>query len=183
MTASSPADVVSRYVDDLNPLAAPELPKWLTELGVPPGWRIARTGNDETQPSRIAVGSQHLDDVVGLSCETISVFRFTGIPPVDILRHHCDCTLRELNAHEIETQALAAPQEPGTAALRSSGYFEATELRIWAQHSTYLRGSNDANQGRLVLHSVFVEASALHLFGNEIVQLSDAVHHAFFAMR
>jgi hypothetical protein len=40
--ASSVINAVAGYVDDLVQLSPEQLPDWLTALGVPAGWRIAR---------------------------------------------------------------------------------------------------------------------------------------------
>lgn len=118
---------------------------------------------------------------VGAACETISVFAFTGVPPVDVVRDNADCTLRDLDAASITTCALAAPSTAGVAGVRSSGYFNSAQQHIWAQYSTYVAGSNVSGEGRLIQHSLFVESSSLQCFNDDIAQLSNAVHHAFLA--
>jgi hypothetical protein len=177
-TASSVVDAVAHHVGDLIQLRAEDLPEWLTRLGVPAGWRLARFDGNGIQPSRIAVCSRqpHGGEY---GCETISVFGFTGIPPVEVVHDNVDRTLRDLHADDITTQTLATPQTPGVAATRSSGYFHAAGLRVWGQYSTYLGGSDLPAQGRLIQHSVFIESGCRAMRTAGITQLTDSVHHAF----
>ncbi|MBS4728852.1 hypothetical protein MSM1_11065 [Mycobacterium sp. SM1] len=175
---SSLVDVVARHVDDLIQLPAERLPEWLTVLGVPAGWRIARLDGNAVQPSRIAVCSRQSQGG-GEACETISVFRFTGIAPVDVVRANADCTLRDLRANDITAQTLMTPPVPGVIAVRSSGYFNTTGLRVWAQYSTYIAGSNQPGKGRLIQHSMFVESGSRAALNDDITRLSNAIHRAF----
>jgi hypothetical protein len=82
---SSVLNVVAAHVDDFVQFHGDELPEWLTGLGVPVGWRIARVDCCGTQPSRMAVCGPHFDGGWD-GCDTISVFGFTGVAPVDEVR-------------------------------------------------------------------------------------------------
>lgn len=177
-TVSSLVDVVARHVDDLVQLPAEDLPEWLTGLGVPRGWRIARLDGNSLQPSRIAVcgGSSQGS---GYGCDTLSVFRFTGVPPIEVVQDNAACTLHDLDAVGITACRLAAPPRPGIMAVRSSGYFTTAGLPVWAQYSTYIAGSTLAGEGRLIQHSVLVESGWRATFSDDIAHMSDAVHHAF----
>lgn len=70
------------------------------------------------------------------------------------------------------------PPVPGTIALRSSGYFNTAGLQVWAQHSTYV-ANYDKGRGLLILHGLFIESRSLERLRDNIIALSDAVHHAF----
>jgi hypothetical protein len=178
-SVSSVVDVVARHVDELVQVPAKDLPGWLTGLGVPAGWRIARFGEGSgAAPSRIAVCGRQGG---GYGCETISVFGFTGVPPVDVVRDNAECTLRGLDAAGITACALATPPMPGVIAVRSSGYFSIDRLPVWAQYSTYIAGSTVSCESRLIQHSVFVESGCRATLSDDITQLSDAVHQAFLS--
>lgn len=114
----------------------------------------------------------------GLGCETISILGFTGVLPFDVIRDEADRTLRDLRATGINTQDVALPPVPGTIALRSSGYFNTAGLQVWAQHSTYV-ANYDKGRGLLILHGLFIESRSLERLRDNIIALSDAVHHAF----
>jgi hypothetical protein len=180
-TASSVVDAVTHHVGDLTQLRAEDLPEWLTGLGVPAGWRLACFGGKGVQPSRIVVCSRQIHGG-GDACDTISLFGFTGAPPVEVVHDNADRTLRDLHARGITTQTLATPPLPGATAVRSSGYFSTAGLGVWGQHSTYVAGSAGPGQGCLILHSVFVESGCLTTLTTDIAQLTDSVHHAFLAV-
>jgi hypothetical protein len=178
VTASSVVDAVTNHVGDLTQLNTEDLPEWLTGLGVPTGWRLARFDGNGVQPSRIVVCSRQIHGG-GDACDTISVFGFTGAPPVEVVHDNADRTLRDLHARGITTQTLATPPLPGAIAVRSSGYFSTARLGVWGQHSTYVAGSAGPGQGCLILHSVFVESDCRATLTMDIAQLTDSVHHAF----
>jgi hypothetical protein len=67
-------------------------------------------------------------------------------------------------------------------AVRSAGYFTATGLRMWGQFSTYVAGSDQPSEGRLVEHSLFVMTQCRTQLRDDITELSDAVHAAVFAL-
>jgi hypothetical protein len=177
---SSVVDIVARHVHDLIQIVPDDVPQWLAGLAVPAGWCIARFDGDGAAPSRIAVCGPQSDGGWD-GCETSSVFGFTGIPDIDMVRDHADCALRDLHAEAITTHTLVTPQLPGTTAVRSSGCFATAGLWIWAQYSTYVAGSTRANQGRVVQHSVFVESGCQAKLSGNVTQLSDAIYQAFLA--
>ncbi|MEZ0384994.1 hypothetical protein [Mycobacterium sp. pW045] len=177
VAVSSLADVVARDVNDFSPVPGKESPEWLAKLGLPAGWLLARLDGESVQPARIAVCNLPRDSGGGVGCETISACAFTGVPPLDAVRDNADCALRDLHAHGINTRDLPLPV-PGSIALRSSGYFDTGGLQVWAQQSTYLAGRESA-RGLLILHSLFIEARCLTKLRGDIVDLSDAVYHAF----
>jgi hypothetical protein len=171
---------VARDVHGLVQVPVGDVPQWLAGLAVPAGWHVARFDGDGVAPSRIAVCGPQSDGGWD-GCETISVFRFTGIPDIDVVRDHADCTLRALHAEGITTHTLVTPQLPGATAVRSSGCFSAAGLWVWAQYSTYVAGSTRADQGHLIQHSMFVESGCRVRLCDSVSQLSDAIHQAFLA--
>ena len=115
-------------------------------------------------------------------CDTLAAFGFTGIPPAkdpakDIV-DRAACTLRALDASSVTTRVLDIPAIPGACAVRSSGCFTAARLRLWG-FSTYIAGSEQRGNGRLVQHSLFVMTQRRTQLRTAIADLSDAVHTTF----
>lgn len=175
---SSMVNVVARHVDGLVQLCAEAMPGWLTQLGVPPGWQVGHLANSAVEPSRIAVCGQQPGGRWD-GCETISVFGFTGIPPVEVVRNNADCTLRDLAAAGVTVDFVDTPPLPGATAVRSSGYFGVAGLWLWAQYSSYVAGSEEPGQGRLIEHAVFVESGCQARLSDDIARLTHAVYRAF----
>jgi hypothetical protein len=173
---SSIAAVASRHVDDLAERCAEDLPEPLTRLGAPSGWRLANLEGSPVQPARVAVYGQH-PNTGWDGCETIRAFGFTGVLPADIVRANADCTLRGLAAEDITAGALAAP--PAATAVRSSGSFTAAGRRYWAQFSAYLANPTASTRGLLLEHSIITAAHCRAGLGEDISNLSNALHHAF----
>jgi hypothetical protein len=181
-TVSSVVDAVSRHVSDLTPVSANDLPRWLRRLALPPDWHLVDLSGHPPPPTRIAVHGQRSDGGWD-GCETISVFRFTGTLSADVVRDNADCTLRDLHAENIFTIALPAPPEPGMAAVRSDGYFNADGRQIWARYSIYVAGTNTPGQGMLVDQGVFIEARyRRRMLWNDIEQLGNAIHIPFLML-
>jgi hypothetical protein len=111
----------------------------------------------------------------------MSVFGFTGVAPVDVVRDNADCTLRDLDAEGIITSILAIPPTPGVCAVRSSGYFSTAGLWVWAQYSTYLANSDASGQGRLLQHNMFIESGCRARLSDDIIRVSNAIHYTFFS--
>jgi hypothetical protein len=149
----------------------------LTELGVPPGWRIGQLADARIAPSRIAVcGEQPGGTFDG--CETISVFAFSGHPPEDVVRNNADRTLRDLGATGITAQIVELSSSPDVIAARSSGYFAAAGLWMWAQYSFYVYGSSSPQRGRLIEQAVFVESGSLPRLTGGVAQLTQNLRDA-----
>jgi hypothetical protein len=176
---SSMVKVVGRYVDGLVQLRAEAMPGWLTRLGVSPGWQVGHLATSAVQPSRIAVCGQQPGGRWD-GCETISVFGFTGISPVEVVRNNAGCTLRGLAAARITVEFVETPLLPGATAVRSSGYFEVAGLWLWARYSTYVAASEEPGQGRLIEHAVFVESECQARLRDDIARLTHAVYQAFY---
>jgi hypothetical protein len=178
-TVSSVVDAVSRHVGDLTPVSADDLPRWLRRLALPPDWRLVDLSGHPPPPTRIAVYGQRPEGGWD-GCEAISVFRFTGTLPADVVRDNAGRTLRDLHAERITTIALPTPPEPGVTAMRSSGDFIVDGRRIWARYSSYVAGTNTPGQGMLVDQSVFIEARLRRkVLWNDIEQLGNAIHIPF----
>ena len=177
---SSVAAAIASEVGDVILLRAERTPGWLTSLGVPPGWEIRHLVDRTVEPSRIAVCGRRPDGGSDGS-ETISVFGFTGIPSEGVVRKDADCTLRDLAAVDIVTQAVDMPALPAAIAMRSSGYFEVAGQRLWAQYSTYVIGSETPGEGRLIEHAVFVESRHQAQLMGDVVDLTQAVYQAIVA--
>jgi hypothetical protein len=178
---SSVVSVLARHVDDVMQFRSWNLPAWLTQLGVPPGWQIGHLADSAVEPSRIAVYGPQPDGGWD-GCETISVFGFTGTPPGELAHDNADCTLRDLGAAGVTTHALDTPLLSRGTAVRSSGYFGTAGLWVWAQYSTYVAGSPQPGQGRLVQQAVFIESKCQARLSADIAQLNDALYQAFFGV-
>jgi hypothetical protein len=177
---SSVAAAIASEVGEVILLRAERTPNWLTNLGVPPGWEIRHLVDRTVEPSRIAVCGRRPDGGSDGS-ETISVFGFTGIPSEGVVRNNADCTLRDLAAVGIVTQSVDTPALPAAIAMRSSGYFEVAGLRLWAQYSIYVIGSEMPGEGRLIEHAVFVEAGCQARLSGDVAELTQAVYRALAA--
>jgi hypothetical protein len=177
-SASSIVNVLAGHVDDVIQFRSWNLPSWLTRLGIPPGWQIGHLANTPVEPSRIAVYGPQPDGGWD-GCETISVFGFTGMPPADVVRDSADCTLRDLGAAGITTHLLDMPLMSKATAVRSSGFFGAAGLWVWAQYSTYVAGSLEPGHGRLVQQAVFIESNSRARLSADVDRLNDSVYRAF----
>ena len=173
---SSIAAAAARHVGELAELRAAELPEPLTRLGAPPRWRMANLTGSPVAPARVLVCGQHPDGSWD-GCETIRAFGFSGALPAGVVHANADCTLRGLAAEHLTAGALAAP--PAATAVRSSGTFTAAGRRYWAQFSTYLANPIPPARGLLLEHSVVTDAASRAGLGEDITNLSNAIHHAF----
>jgi hypothetical protein len=166
----------AHHVGGLAELIAADLPEPLTRLGAPSGWRLAHLEGGPVAPARVLVYGQQPDGSWD-GCEMIRAFEFTGALPADVVRANADCTLRGLAAEHIAAGALAAP--PAATAVRSSGTFTAAGRRYWAQFSTYLANPTASRRGLLLEHSITTAAHCRAGLGEDITNLSNAIHHAF----
>ena len=182
-SAPSLADVVASHVTDFRPLpVSGVLPSAGRAFVVPERWFIAAAGDTTDRPVRALV-TGHRSRRGWQGCDTLAAFGFTGIPPAkdpakDIV-DRAACTLRALDASSVTTRVLDIPAIPGACAVRSSGCFTAARLRLWGQFSTYIAGSEQRSNGRLVQHSLFVMTQRRTQLRTAIADLSDAVHTTF----
>jgi hypothetical protein len=181
-SAVSLADVVARNVDDFTPLPVSDaLPRHSATFAVPVGWHLAAPGDDSEQPVQVAV-TGHRSRGGWEGCDTLAAFGFTGAVPIDVVVDHAACTLRDLGAAGVTARTLDIPAMPGVVAVRSTGYFTAARLRMWAQFSTYVAGSESPGMGRLIHHSLFVITQRRARLRTDIASLGDTVHTSFSAL-
>ena len=181
-SAASLADIVARNVVDFAPIPISDaIPRDGGTLIIPAGCHRAAPGDNVEQPARVAV-TGHRSRGGWEGCDTLGVFCFTGISPEEIVVDRAACTLQDLCASGVTTRALSTPLMPGVCAVRSAGYFTAARLRMWAQFTTYVAGSESPAMGRLIQHSLFVTTQRRTQLRMDIAYLSDSVHAAFCAM-
>jgi hypothetical protein len=178
LSVSSPAAVMADHVDDLVQVPAHDLPRWLTGLDVPAGWRLAAVDGQGFRPARTAVRVPSPDGA-GYGCDTVSLYRFTGVPATEFVVSQADCALRDVHAESITTRVLVTPSIPGVAAVCASGHFTTGGLLVWGQYCTYVAGSSAPGQGMLIEHSLFVDSGCLTTLAGDVVALSRAIHTAF----
>lgn len=175
----SPVMRLAAHVDDLVQVPGHELPGWLTGIGLPAGWRLASMKGPSVCPSRIAVRVSSPDEG-GYGCDTVSVYRFTGTPAMDVVERYGESTLSGLHAERIASRRLVLPASmPGVSAVCATGYFSSGGLPVWGQYCTYVAGSASPGGGLLVEHGLLVDARFLAVLAADVVGLSRAIHAAF----
>jgi hypothetical protein len=177
-SAPSLGAVVAGQVDDFTPVPVADVfPTASAVFELPKDWLLAAPGQQLDQPMRVVV-TGHRSRGGWEGCATLAAFAFTGSPATDIIVAHAACTLHDLQAAAVTVQMLPLPPVPGSCAIRSSGYVTAAGLRLCAQLSTYVVGSEAAGCGRLFEHSVFVTSQRRTALHPDTQQLSQAVHDA-----
>lgn len=178
-SASSPAARLAVHVDNLVQVGGHELPGWLTELGLPASWRLASLDGQAVNPSRIAVRVPSFEEG-GYGCDTVSLYRFTGAPTMDVVESYAATTLHDLQAEGLTSRRLVVtPQITGVTAVCATGYFTTDGLPVWAQFCTYVAGSHSPGQAILIEHSLFIESRCLTELTGDVIELSRAVHATF----
>src|SRR5690242_2608455 len=66
-------------LQDMHIVPSTETPNWLRGHKLPPGWRVGTLAASQDQPWRIAVIGARADNGWD-GCETVTTFRFTGVP-------------------------------------------------------------------------------------------------------
>lgn len=193
--ASSMAEVLEFEEDngfeikDVIALAGDRVPDWLRRLGIPQGWELMPQSDEAEVPlARVAVQGPR-DDGGWEATETISIFEYTGWPEFLDVLHKSAGTLRALSVANIVTKVLPVPSRRWTAAVRSSGValiggkpiWAPNGNAVWVQQTTFAEGSLEPHAGRLIVHSVFVDAVCRARLGADVAQLSDAVYQGFIA--
>ncbi|MEE6175392.1 hypothetical protein [Mycobacterium sp. 050134] len=169
------------YIADVTALTRVQVPGWLKTLGVPRGWAVRPPTDSENMPwARVAVTGLH-DGGEWDGAETISIFSYTGRPLFSDVIHNADRMLRGLNATDIAVKVLPVPPIQWTAAVRSSGTAHLGHQNIWIQQSNYVAGSEQPHAGRLLVHSLFVDAACRGRLSDDIGVLTDAVYRGFIA--
>lgn len=176
-------------VDDVVVLSGTKVPKWLQRLEVSLGWElVALPDEPDGLLARMAVRGRR-DDGGWEAAETISVFGFTGRPTFsDVLGKPAE-TLRALGARDIVTKVLPIPPRQWKAAARSSGIaliggrpvWECDSSPVWVQRTNFVAGSDRAQAGRLIVHTVFADAGCRPTLNREIVDAGEAVYQGFVA--
>jgi hypothetical protein len=181
-SAASLGDIIARNVTDFAPLPVQDtLPCDTSTVAVPVGWQLATSGDSPSRPVRVAV-TGHRSRGGWQGCDTLAAFGFTGIAPIGVVIDHAACTLRDLGASGVTSLTLDTPGMPGVCAVRTAGYFTAARLRMWAQFSTYVAGSEHPGCGRLIQHSLFVTTQRRSQLNTDIAYLSEVVHNSFCAL-
>jgi hypothetical protein len=181
--ASSLVDVLlaDEEIEDVGALAGSQVPEWLHRLGAPRGWQLVELSGEPQVPlARMAVYGPR-DDGGWEAAETVSVFGYTGWPMFYEVLEKAAGTLRTLGASDIVTKVLPLSSKQWTAALRSSGIALMGGRHVWAQQNNYVAGSEQPHAGRLIVHSIFVEATCRARLAGDITRLSDAVYQGFVA--
>lgn len=178
-TAISLGDIIAGTVADYRPLTVRDV-LWSHDesLTVPTGWLVASAGSSADRPVRVLV-TGHRSRGGWQGCDTLAAFGFTGIVPRELGTANASCTLNALGASGITIHKLDVPERPDTWAMHSTGYVTAAGLRMWAQFSTYVAGSQQAGCGRLIEHSVFAVTQQRTQLRSDIKELSDSVQAAF----
>lgn len=166
-------------IEDIVALSGAEAPTWLRQLSIPEGWQLVEPpGRSDPPLTRLAVCGP-LGNGEWEAAETVSVFGYTGWPVFYDVLHNADRALRGLKAAGIAVKVLPVPPIQWTAALRSSGIAVVRDRRVWIQQSNYVAGSEQPHAGRLIVHSIFVDAASRTRLAEDITQLSNAVYQGF----
>jgi hypothetical protein len=178
---SSLVDVLleDEEIEDVGAVNGTQVPEWLQRLNIPKNWQLVELLDEPRMPlARMAV-YRPPDNDGWQAAETISVFGYTGWPSFYEVLHNTDRTLRALDGIGINTKVLPVPPIQWTAALRSVGTARIGGRRMWIQQSNYVAGSEQPHAGRLVVHSLFVEATSRAQLTEDVVQMSTAVYRGF----
>jgi hypothetical protein len=166
-------------ITDLAALPAAAAPEWLTEVGIPAGWRVGRyVGAEATEPWSVAVHGQRADGTWD-ACETIVVFGFTGNPVAQDVWQLCESSLRALNAENVVIVEIDAPPLPGVSVISGSGEFLVGDRLIRGQFNYYTVGSALVGQGRMIQQCLYVDASRRAEFEAALARLGNELHNAF----
>lgn len=168
-------------IDGLGARVGDQVPGWLQRSTVPEGWRLVGLADHPGVPLARLVLRGPLDDGEWEGTETISVFGYTGRPMFYDVFSNAAGALRNMGATNIVTSVLSIPPAQGAAALRSRGAALTGDRRVWAQQSTYVAGSDQPQSGRLIVHSLFVDARCWARLAEDIMLMSNAVHQGFVA--
>ena len=170
-------------VTDLAALTGADTPAWIHELPVPRHWHPLDIPDTElaAPPARVLVRGP---PTAGgwEATDTLSVYGFTGRPAFSIVPDSTARSLHELAAQDIATRMLAVPPVPGLAAERSTATLIVEGRRIWVQLTNYLAGSDQPHAGRLIVHSVYIDAERLSAFADDVRCLTQPIQDRFTAL-
>jgi len=183
LPSSSIVDVLyeDEDIEDIVALSGAWAPEWLQRLSVPTNWQIVGLPDvPDQRTARMAVCGP-LGKGEWEAADTISVFGFTGWPAFYDVFRNADRTLRGLNATGITVQVLPLPAIQWVAAVRSSGTAVIGDRSVWVQQTNYVAGSEQPQAGRLIVHSVFIDAASRGRLAEDVTRLSNAVYQGFVA--
>lgn len=171
-------------VKDLVALTGEHTPGWVHQLAVPPNWQrvdIPDTAPASLRPARTLARGPRADGGWEAT-DTVEVYGYTGFPLFGDVYNSTARTLRDLDAHDLQTRMLAVPAGPGVAAERSTALLEVEGRQVWIQLTNYVAGSDVPHAGRLIVHSLYI-AGPVHLrLIDDIAVLTDTVHQMFTAL-
>jgi hypothetical protein len=183
LPSSSIVDVLheDENIEDVVALSGAAAPEWVQRSSIPMNWQLVRLPDASKHlTARMAVCGP-LGNGEWEAAETISAIGFTGWPSFYDVFRNADRTLRGLDATGIATQVLPVPAIQWAAAVRSSGIAVIGDRSVWVQQSNYVAGSEHPHAGRLIVHSLFVEAACRDRLAEDINQLSEAVYQEYVA--
>lgn len=183
LPSSSLVDVLYEDEDivDIVALSGASAPEWLQRLSVPMNWQLVGLPDvPDQRTARMAVCGP-LGKGEWEAADTISVFGFTGWPAFYDVFRNADRTLRGLNASAIAVQVLPVPAIQWVAAVRSSGTAVIGDRSVWIQQTNYVAGSEEPQAGRLIVHSVFIDAACRGRLAEDVTRLSDSIYQGFVA--
>lgn len=167
-------------VIDLTALTGVSTPAWVRELPVPRQWYPLELPEAmvAVPPARVLVRGPRTAGGWEAT-DTLSVYGFTGCPAFSIVLDSTARSLHELAAQDIVTRMLAIPTGPGLAAERSTATLAVDGRRIWVQLTNYLAGSDQPHAGRLIVHSVYVDAEGLSELADDVRGLTQTIQDRF----
>jgi hypothetical protein len=165
-------------VHDVSVLDGAAVPAWIQTLPLPPGWQpLALPENANPKVARCAVADAH--DGRWEASETLSVFSYTGYAHFTDVISNAACTLQDLHPEQITTRVLSVPPIRYAVAVRATGIVTLGGQRMWLHQSNYLAGSKTPHAGRLIIHTMIVDAAAQPRWAPDVEYLAAAVHHGF----
>jgi hypothetical protein len=183
LPSSSVVDVLyeDEDIEDVVVLTGAAAPDWLKHLSIPIDWQLVGLPDVADQlVARMAVCGS-LGNGEWEAADTISVVSFTGWPAFYDVFRNADRTLRGLNATGVAVHVLPVPAIQWVAAVRSSGTAVIGDRSVWVQQTNYVAGSERSQAGRLMVHSVFIDAACRDRLAEDVTRLSDTVYQGFVA--
>lgn len=178
LSATAVLDVLAAAVEDWAPLPSPEA-GWLVHTEIPEGWRTIPMTDDTQTPLRV-VAMPAEGRRAWVACQSLSAFRFTGVPAPSLLYGNSSRVLEETAALRVKTDPVVLPEGRGLAGVRTEGYVHVDGRDFWVRYSTYLRGSDTEMDGLVVEEIMAASAeSVLRIHGTG--DLSAAARDAFIA--
>lgn len=165
---------------DMHIVPSTETPNWLRGHKLPPGWRVGTLAASQGQPWRIAVIGARADNGWD-GCETVTTFRFTGVPAPAQVQQMLVRALESNSVCRIQTVELAVPRSTGVRAVRGHGRINVANREMWVQFTFFTIGSTSPHQGRLVQQCLYIDADRETALRDDIIHLGDSLHDKFIA--